>query len=127
MMPAIYVAIGGCIGALARFWLSQQFDSAYPSIFPWATMIINVTGSLCIGILFVLVSEKAILSQEFRYLLMIGLLGGFTTYSAFSLETVLLIEKGELITAMSYAVSTLFACLAAVWLGIKATRILLSI
>lgn len=127
MMPAIYVAIGGALGALARYWMTQMINSFWQSSFPWATIAINIIGSLCIGILFVAISERAVLHADFRYLLMIGLLGGFTTYSAFSLETILLIEKGDLLIAFSYILSTVIICLAAVWLGIKASRFFLPV
>lgn len=123
MMPILYVAFGGALGSVARFWISRLMETMPVSTFPWATLVVNITGSFLMGILFVTIIERAMMAADLRYLLMVGLLGGFTTYSAFSLETLLMIDKGQILFASAYVLATLAGCLAAVWLGIRLTRL----
>lgn len=123
MMPILYVALGGALGSVARFWISRLMESMPASAFPWATLVVNITGSFLIGILFVAIIERAMLAADLRYLLMIGLLGGFTTYSAFSLETILMLDRGQLLFASGYVLATVMGCLVAVWSGIRLTRL----
>lgn len=123
MMPVLYVALGGALGSVARFWISRLMESMPASAFPWATLVVNITGSFLIGILFVAIIERAILAADLRYLLMVGLLGGFTTYSAFSLETMLMLDRGQLLFASGYVLATVMGCLAAVWSGIRLTQL----
>lgn len=123
MMPVLYVALGGALGSVARFWISRLMESMPASAFPWATLVVNITGSFLIGILFVAIIERAMLAADLRYLLMIGLLGGFTTYSAFSLETMLMLDRGQLLFASGYVLATVMGCLAAVWSAIRLTRL----
>jgi CrcB protein len=111
----VWVSLGGALGASARFLLSTLFF--VPGQFPWPTLVINIAGSLGIGLLWGLYGQHAWFESWGRYLLVVGLLGGFTTFSAFSLETVGLIEGGRTTAAMAYVVSSLISCVAAAWLG----------
>ena len=90
--------------------------------FPYGTLVVNVLGCLLMGILFVLLSERLTLGPVWRAGLLIGLLGGFTTFSAFSMETVTLIEEGALLKASLNVLLSVFTCLAATWLGMIAAR-----
>jgi len=112
-----WVALGGGAGAVLRLLISTWL--ATPGRFPWATLFINIAGSFGIGLLFGYGQQQAWFEQWGRYLLMTGLLGGFTTFSAFSLETVALIETGRLLAAAAYVAASVLACVLAAWLGLR--------
>lgn len=114
---ALWVALGGACGALARFGIATWF--ADPGRFPWATLFINIAGSFAIGLLWGVCQQQAWFEQWGRYLLVTGLLGGFTTFSAFSLETVALIDAGRYLPAGAYVLSSVLVCVAAAWLGLR--------
>jgi CrcB protein len=119
----LWVLIGGGIGAVGRFamtgWISGW--AVAPAQFPWATVFINIAGSFAIGLLWGLGHEQPWFQQWGRYLLVTGVLGGFTTFSAFSLETVALIESGRPGPAVANAAASVFGCVLAAWLGLKLT------
>jgi len=121
------VAVGGAAGAVLRVWLSaaiQGLDLRLGAVagFPVATLVVNVAGSLAIGVLYVLLVERLAASLPLRGLLMAGLLGGFTTFSAFALETLLLVEADQLLRAGAYAAASVVLCLAACWGGATIVR-----
>lgn len=122
MSHVIAVMLGGALGSLARFWLSGWLNNAEYRL-PLGTLSANVIGSLLMGILFVLILEKARLSPEMRPLLMTGLLGGFTTFSTFSLETVSLIQEGHLGAALLYVLLSVVICLLALAAGLWLARL----
>ena len=113
--PLLWVALGGAAGASARFLLSTLFF--VPGQFPWPTLVINIAGSLGIGVLWGLFGQHGWFESWGRYLLIVGFLGGFTTFSAFSLETVGLVEGGRTEAAISYVAVSLIGCVFAAWLG----------
>jgi len=125
MMQLFYIAIGGAAGSVSRYLLSQYVDSTHNTAVPWGTFSVNLLGALLIGSLFVIIHEKQLIHADFKYLLMVGVLGGFTTYSSFSLENFRLIEQGHLLIALSYMLGTTATCLAGVWLGVLSARALL--
>src|SRR3569832_2984781 len=90
--------------------------------FPYGTLLINVSGSLIMGLLYVLLGERLALSPEWRAAILIGMLGGYTTFSSFSIETLLLFEQGEQFKAMMNVLLSVSLCLLAVWLGVVAGR-----
>jgi len=104
MIAGVLVACGGALGAVARYGLSQ-FMRAHVSAyqFPWATFVVNVLGCLAAGILAAL-AERFEISPNIRILFFTGILGGFTTFSAFGLETVTLLKQGEWVIASLYVV-----------------------
>jgi CrcB protein len=114
-MNWLAVALGGALGAVFRYgvsvWLAPQ-----PGKFPFATFAVNVSGCFVAGALYVLIAQ-AIIPQAWRPLLAIGFLGAFTTFSAFSLEALLLWQHQLASLAALYVVSTVLSCLFAVWLG----------
>ncbi|MEM8769479.1 MAG: fluoride efflux transporter CrcB [Pseudomonadota bacterium] len=113
------VAAGGALGAIGRFLISTAFF--VPGEFPWPTLAINIAGSLGIGVLWGLYGQHAWFESWGRYLLVVGFLGGFTTFSAFSLETVGLFEGGRLGAAAGYVGASVIGCVLAAWLGQRLT------
>ena len=123
MIHLISVAMGGALGALARYWLSGLLSSADQKL-PLGTLTANVLGSLVMGILYVLIMEKSRISPEMRPLLMTGFLGALTTFSTFSLETVTLIHEGHVIAAVFYVLLSVILCIAVLSAAIWLTRLL---
>lgn len=115
----LVIAVGGALGSLARWALDEWLDSAS---FPWATLIENVTGSLALGVLMVLVVEVWPASRYLRPFVGVGLLGGWTTFSTYALDVRRLLADGEPARAVSYLAGTLVVGLLAVWLGIALTE-----
>ena len=123
MKAMLLVALGGAVGSVARYQLSGwilQHSLAWK--FPAGTFTVNVVGCLLAGLLAGLADKHALLTAETRLLLFTGLLGGFTTFSAFGLETMFLLRKGELLVAGSNIVLSVVAGLVALWLGLGLTR-----
>ncbi|MGD8416562.1 MAG: fluoride efflux transporter CrcB [Pseudomonadales bacterium] len=112
---ALWVALGGASGAVGRFLISTALF--VPGQFPWPTLAINIAGSLGIGLLWGLYGQHGWFESWGRYLLVVGFLGGFTTFSAFSLETVGLIDGGRVAEAVAYVAASLLSCVLAAWLG----------
>ena len=118
------VAIGGALGAMARYAVSTWIFSVSSHKFPYATLSVNVLGSFIMGILFVVIIERAALPVEMRGLLMIGFLGAFTTFSTFSLDALGLWQNGHLFLALVYVLATVVLCLVAISSSIWLTRLL---
>ena len=124
MTGSLYVALGGAVGAVARYQLGRAVTHlAGPnSGFPWGTLTANVLGSLAMGLLVGWLARHGEGSESLRLLLGVGLLGGFTTFSAFSLEMMLLVERGSTGLAVAYAGISVLAGLGALYLGLVAMR-----
>jgi CrcB protein len=121
MRAAIAIGAAGAAGALLRWGLGTWFGQRFPT-FPWGTLVINVTGSFVLGVLFVLLVERGIGSSTARLALMTGLLGAYTTFSTFSLETMRLLENGSTRAAAANVALSVGLGLVAVWLGIASAR-----
>jgi len=121
-MQALAIATGGALGALLRFWVSNGIYSLVGRSFPYGTLAVNVLGSLLMGVLYVLLVDKLVLGPQWRAALLIGLLGAFTTFSTFSIETLNLVEGGEAIKALFNVLLSVVLCLGAAWLGVLAGR-----
>jgi len=121
----LLIAIGGAIGSIARYLLSSQTYSILGSYFPYGTLVVNVLGAFLIGIISMIITERfSGYAMELRGLLLIGFLGGFTTFSSFSLETMNLLENGQLSYALLNIVGSVVLCLIATWLGLMLGRAL---
>lgn len=130
MSVYLMVAVGGALGAVARFalgkWLTQcvQLLTTHSVLFPWATLSINVIGSVAMGFAFILMTEKMTSLEVYRPLIMVGFLGGFTTFSTFSLEILSLINQQAWLSAVSYLLLSCFCGIAGAALGIFIGRLL---
>lgn len=121
MKSVLFVALGGALGSVARFKLSGLIlHQAFGWRFPAGTFVINVVGCLVIGILAGLAVKDDYFSPDLRIFLFTGILGGFTTFSAFGLETFYLLRRGEVFVAGSYVVLSVAIGLLALWLGFSA-------
>jgi CrcB protein len=122
-MRVLLVLTGGGIGSVLRYLTSTKMAALAGAGFPWGTLAVNVSGSLLIGILATLADERGILAPEPRLLLVVGLLGGFTTFSSFSLETLRLAESGEFLFAGLNVLGNVVLSLSAVLIGAGIGRI----
>jgi fluoride exporter len=115
----LWVALGGALGSVGRFWLSGLVAARMGPAFPWGTLLVNVSGSFVIGLLAALVEPggRRYLSPAGREFFMYGLCGGYTTFSSFSLQTLELVREGEMGRAGLNLVASVLLCLVAVWLG----------
>jgi len=118
----IAIAAGGAAGALLRFGISTGTYNLLGRQFPYGTLVVNVLGSLLMGILFVLLSERLALGAEWRAGLLVGMLGAFTTFSTFSFETIALLEEGRWLGATTNVAASVLLCLAATWIGLSLAR-----
>ncbi len=117
-MTYAWVALGSALGGLARYWLVLATFPLFGPVFPWATVLINVLGSFGIGLFGALTMEgRWAVPAEIRAFVMVGLCGGFTTFSAFSLQTLELLQKGRVELALANIGVSVLLCLGAVTLG----------
>ena len=112
------IAIGGAFGAVFRYGASLGVYSLLGRGFPYGTLFVNVTGSLLMGILSILFLERYNIDPEWRAAILVGLLGSFTTFSTFSMETLALLEQGDITRASLNIVLSIVVCLLAVWVGV---------
>jgi CrcB protein len=115
----ISVILGSIVGAVARFLVSVLFVSQFGDGFPWGTLFVNVTGSFAIGFYSALTGPdgRLFVSARQRLFVMVGICGGYTTFSAFSLETLRLVQSGKVQTAFVYLFVSLITWIASVWIG----------
>ncbi len=118
MTQILSIAAGGAIGALLRFWVSTGVYALAGRNFPYGTLAVNVLGSLLMGFLYVLFLERMSVGPEVRGAVLIGLLGAFTTFSTFSIETMNLIEQADYLKAGLNMMISVSACILATWFGL---------
>lgn len=117
----LLVALGGSIGAMLRYAISIYVPAK--GGFPVATFCANVFGSMLIGIAYVFIVERALVSANYRELLVVGFLGALTTFSSFSLESINLIQSNQMQMALVYVVTSVIFCIVAAFLGASAARL----
>lgn len=120
MTPLLQVALGGALGASLRYLSGRTATRLLGHEFPYGTIFVNIVGSLAMGVLVVVLAEKG--GNRLAPLLMTGLLGGFTTFSAFSLDAVFLFEKGQVATAAAYVLLSVGLSIAALVAGLWLAR-----
>ena len=117
MKQVLLVFIGGGLGSAARYGLSGVVHRTMGSQFPYGTMTVNVLGCFLIGFLLSLSTDRSVISPDLRLFLALGLLGGFTTFSSFSYETIQLFRDGQNFNALVNVFSTTLICLSGTWIG----------
>jgi CrcB protein len=123
MNAYLLVGLGGAIGSIARYGSGVMVGRVWPSEFPAATLVVNVSGSLAMGLLVGWLARTVPAWQgDARLFLAVGVLGGFTTFSAFSLDAITLIERGELMQAALYVLGSVLVAVVALYLGLILTR-----
>lgn len=126
MKMLLAVALGGAVGATGRYLFASQALRLMGPGFPWGTLGVNLVGSFCMGVLVESLALRFHVSPEVRVFLVTGVLGGFTTFSAFSLDMSLMIEKKELLLAAIYASGSLAGAVLALFVGLWLTRMVLA-
>lgn len=124
METYLAIAIGGTLGCWARYAMTNLVQAAFGRDFPYATLSINVLGSFAMGFLFIVTLERLTVSPYLRTGMLTGFLGGFTTFSTFAMETLLLAEQGEAAKSAAYVVSSVLLGIVAAWGGAYLARTL---
>lgn len=119
MQIYLWIALGSALGGAGRYWCSGVIARRIGETFPWGTLTVNVVGSLLIGLLATLTDPdgRLLMSATARQFFMIGVFGGFTTFSSFSLQVLNLVRDGQWAPASLYIAGSVFLCLLGVWLG----------
>ncbi|HAJ91862.1 MAG TPA: fluoride efflux transporter CrcB [Gammaproteobacteria bacterium] len=122
MTQVLAIAAGGAVGALLRYWTSTAVHSRLGTAFPYGTLAVNVLGSLLMGFLYIWLIERMAAGPALRAFLLIGVLGAFTTFSTFSMETLNLMEAGHPGKALANMLVSVIVCVASAGLGVLAAR-----
>ena len=119
MWNALWIFVGGGMGSLARWWFSGWIANTIGQTFPWGTLLVNISGSFIIGLFATVTGPEGrwMAPAAFRQFFMLGICGGYTTFSSFSFQTLTLAEDGEWFKAGANCVLSLVLCLVGVWLG----------
>ena len=124
MQKIILIGLAGLIGTLCRYWLSGLVARQYGETFPWGTLFVNVLGCFLAGSLYYLLEERFLVSPTLRTVILIGLLGGFTTFSSFGLQTFTLLREGEFALATLNVTLSNFLGLLMLWAGYTLVKVL---
>ena len=116
------IAIGGALGAIARYQLASVIQSRMPVGFPYGTFVVNVTGCFIMGVVTVLLTDRLVVHPNWRFLIPIGFIGAYTTFSTFELETFLAVSEQAWSTALANVVASLVVGYVALWAGFVAAR-----
>lgn len=122
MKQVLAIAAGGALGAVLRYWVSSTAYMLLGRGFPYGTLAVNVIGSLLMGMLYVLMLDRLAAGSEWRAFLLVGLLGAFTTFSTFSIETLLLMQETMYLRALLNVLLSVLACIGAAFLGMVLAR-----
>jgi len=123
MSKLLLVGLAGLVGTLSRYWLSGVVSRRYGDTFPFGTLLVNLGGCFLVGLLFYLLQERATVNETVRAVILIGLLGGFTTFSSFGLQTFTMLQDGKFgLAALNMAASNLVGLLL-VWAGYTLAKV----
>lgn len=123
MHPVLAVALGGGLGSVARYWTANAVYAWLGRDFPYGTLAVNVAGGLLMGFLTELLVARYAVAVEWRLLVLVGFLGGFTTFSSFSIDTWMLLQEGEFAKAGLNALLSVVLCIVSVWIGLHLARL----
>src|SRR5580698_10484913 len=121
-MKYLMVGIGGAFGSVLRFWVGSYIGGRLGSRFPYGTFVVNISGSFLIGLVLAVLAEKSELNTYWLYLLPIGFIGGYTTFSAFEYETFRLFQEGQILSAVLNVTLSVVVGFVGVWAGTVAGR-----
>jgi fluoride exporter len=116
------IALGGAAGAIARYQVAAMIQSRIPAGFPWGTFIVNITGCLVMGVATILLTERLVVHPNWRFLIPIGFIGAYTTFSTFELETFRAVTEGSWLIGAANVVGSVLAGYVALWIGVVLTR-----
>ncbi len=123
MRNILLIALGGAFGCVARFLLANAVYTVLGRSFPYGTLVVNMVGCFLMGFLFVILLERfAVVAEQLRALLLIGFLGGLTTFSTFSIETINLMENGDVLRVATNIIGSVCLCLFVTWIGVMLAR-----
>jgi fluoride exporter len=122
LLKYVMVGVGGGLGSILRFWLGSYIGNKMGTRFPYGTFVINITGSFLIGLVLALLTVKTQWSPNWRYLIPIGFIGGYTTFSSFEYETLRTIQDGQIGLGLLYVAASVVVGFVAVWGGMIAGR-----
>ena len=117
MQSYFWIALGSALGGMGRHWCAVFFARHLSDNFPWGTLFVNIVGSLLIGLFATLTAPSLLVSPTARQFFMIGVFGGFTTFSSFSLQTLMFIQADAWLQATLYIIASIVLCLVGVWCG----------
>ena len=118
----VMIALGGALGALARYQLAAMIQARVPLGFPWGTFVVNVTGCLVMGVAATLLTDRLVVHPNWRFLIPIGFIGAYTTFSTFEFETFRAVTEGAWLVGGLNVVASVVAGYVALWLGVILTR-----
>lgn len=124
MQKYLYIALGGSLGALARYWVGSAVASRMGAKFPYGTFVINMTACVLVGFSLTFLSRRSGLNSAWRYLIPVGFVGAYSTFSTYEWETLSALRSGAISLAALYAFGSLVLGLAAVWCGIMLAEVL---
>jgi len=116
------IALGGALGAIARYQVTAVVQARMPGAFPWGTFVVNITGCLAMGIVMTLLSERMTMHPSWRFLIPVGFIGAYTTFSAVEFETFRAVTEGAVLIGAANAIGSIVAGYAALWLGVVLAR-----
>ena len=124
MIKYLMIATGGAVGSMLRFWVGGSVSDRLGSRFPYGTFAVNCTGSFLIGLIITLIAERANVNPNWRYLIGVGFIGGYTTFSAFEFETFQSMQEGKMLVASLNVILSVVIGLICVWLGVATARVM---
>ena len=124
MQTTILIGLAGLVGTVLRYWLSEHVAKQYGGTFPWGTLAVNLIGCFVAGVVFFITEERLLVNTTVRMIILIGLLGGFTTFSAYGLQSFALLKDGEFGLAILNVATSNILGLFMVWIGYAFARVL---
>lgn len=119
------IALGGSLGAVCRYWVSSSTYAWLGAEFPFGTLMVNVSGSIMMGFLALLLTEKIAVSEELKFAILVGFLGSYTTFSTFALDALNWLHNGAWMKVAAYMLLSVFGSLLGVWIGYLGARFIM--